>query len=68
MPKMEYSGQVLIKLVNTNTAPSTSNTIPSVPVTVLVKYRAAKIAANTSLMILSAEPMFFFIVNSFMVL
>ena len=52
-----------MKLVSTNTAARIINTSASVPLIKLVKYRTAIIAANINLMILSAEPMFFFISN-----
>lgn len=61
MPKMVYKGQKLTNEVKVNTAPNTNNTIPKVPVTVLLKYRKAKIAAIINLITLSAVPMFFFI-------
>ncbi|HSN61902.1 MAG TPA: hypothetical protein VLR49_13260 [Ferruginibacter sp.] len=62
IPKGRYNGQKPIKLVSTNTAPTTNKIMPNVPVIVFVKYNTAMIAAITNLNILSAEPMFFFIV------
>lgn len=59
-PTMAYSGQKLTRLVSTNTAPSTSRMVPASPVTVPVKYSAAKTMASTMRTILSVEPMFFF--------
>ena len=38
-PTNVYNGQKLTKLVTTNTAPSTTKTIPSIPVTVPLKYK-----------------------------
>ena len=38
-PIKVYNGQKLTKLVNTNTAPSTTKTIPTIPVTVPLKYK-----------------------------
>lgn len=63
MPKGRYNGQKPIALVRTNTPPSTKRTIPSVPEITLVKYNTAITAAINILMILSANPTFFFIVN-----
>jgi hypothetical protein len=60
-PISVYSGQKLMNEVNVNTPANTSNTIPNVPVTVLVKYSTANNAATISRMMRSAEPMFFFI-------
>ena len=48
-----------------NTAPNTSSTIPNVPVTVPEKYKNANIAAAINLIILSVDPMFFFIMFYF---
>lgn len=67
IPKGAYSGQKLIKLVNTKIPASTNRTIPSVPVMVSVKYKVATIAAMMTLIILSAAPMFFFIIVRFVV-
>ena len=59
-PNIVYSGQKLIRLVATNTPPNTRSTIPKVPVTVPVKYKAANTNAMTILATLSIVPMFFF--------
>jgi hypothetical protein len=64
-PTKVYRGQKLTRLVNTNTPASTSNIIPNVPVTVLVKYKTAITTANNSLTMRSALPIFFFIINYF---
>jgi len=64
-PNGAYSGQKLMKLVSTNTPANTNNTIPKVPVITFVKYSVTTIAAITNLIILSAVPMFFFILLSF---
>jgi hypothetical protein len=60
MPNGAYKGQKLTILVKTKTADRTIKTIPSVPVITLVKNKIAKITATTTLIIRSAEPMFFF--------
>ncbi len=62
IPKGAYSGQKLMKLVKTKTAERTISTIPKVPVNVPVKYNTLTIAAIITLIILSAEPIFFFII------
>ena len=61
MPNGAYNGQKLIKLVNRNTTLRIIKTKPSVPVIIFVKYKNAIIAAIITLVILSTEPMFFFI-------
>lgn len=61
IPNSVYKGQKLITVVTKKIPPNTSNIVPAVPVTVLVKYNAAKIAATIILITLSAMPMFFFI-------
>jgi len=61
-PKGKYNGQKLTKLVITKTAAKISKIIPKIPVTTLVKYKITKIAANKILIILSVDPMFFFII------
>lgn len=63
IPKGKYNGQKLIKEVSKNTAPNTSNTIPVVPDTVLVRYNTAKTMATRTLIMRSALPIFFFIIN-----
>jgi hypothetical protein len=62
MPRMVYRGQKLTKLVSRKTPAATNNTIPSVPEIVPVKYKTAITAAIIVLIILSAEPMFVFII------
>ncbi len=44
MPNGLYSGQKLMRLVNTKTPTKIKRTIPNVPVTVPVKYKTPKIA------------------------
>ena len=61
MPNGTYSGQKLMKLVSTNIAANTNNTMPKVPVITFVKYKMPTTTAIISLIILSEEPMFFFI-------
>ncbi len=63
IPKGKYNGQKLTTEVTKNTAPKTSNTIPAVPDTVLVKYNTAKTMATRTLIMRSALPIFFFITN-----
>lgn len=65
IPKMVYSGQKLIKLVAKNIPPRIKRINPSVPVTVPVKYKTANTAASNMRIVLSADPMFFFIVHCF---
>jgi hypothetical protein len=65
MPNMAYRGQKLMALVNANTPAKTNNTIPNVPPIVLVKYRMATKAATKSLTMISAVPMFFFMLILF---
>jgi hypothetical protein len=61
IPKGAYNGQKLIKLVRIKTTANVISTIPHVPLTVSVKNRVVKIAASTSRMMRSEEPMFAFI-------
>lgn len=61
-PTMAYSGQTLTRLVSTNTTPKITNTRPSVPVTVPVKYRTANTAAKRVRTARSMLPMFFFMI------
>ena len=56
-----------MKLVNKNIAANIISTMPKVPVMMCVKYKTVIIAAATSLITLSVDPMFFFIVNCFIV-
>ena len=65
IPNGLYNGQKLIKLVRANTMAITNNTIPKVPEMFSVKYNTAMTAATKSLMVLSAVPMFFFIIEVF---
>ena len=65
IPKGEYNGQKLTKLVRINMAPRTNKTIPTVPVTVPVKYNTAKMIATITLIVLSVLPIFFFIIICF---
>jgi hypothetical protein len=66
-PNGAYSGQKLMRLVNTKTPAKTRRIIPKVPLTVFVKYNTAKIAATINRTIRSALPMFFFITNFLLV-
>ncbi len=61
IPKGKYNGQKLIKLVSTNTLAKASNTIPNVPGITFVKNRIAMTAAIINRIILSAFPIFVFI-------
>lgn len=65
MPKIVYNGQKLIKLVKINTPDNTSRIIPSVPLITFVKKRVMITAEMTNLINLSAEDIFFFILNVF---
>lgn len=65
MPKNVYSGQKLMKLVNTNTMASTSSPIPKVPVSTPVKYSKAIAIAAQMRITRSVEPMFGFIRTAF---
>lgn len=60
IPRREYIGQELIKLVSTNTPAMIISTIPKVPEITFEKYRITTTTASKIRMILSAEPMFFF--------
>ncbi len=48
MPTIAYKGQKPTRLVSTNTAPNTNNTIPHVLITVPVKYNTANTIAAKS--------------------
>ena len=63
MPKGQYSGQKLIRLVRKKMPPKASKIMASVPVITLVRYNTAIATAINIRMILSALPMFFFIVS-----
>lgn len=65
MPKGRYNGQKPTRDVSTNTPPNTNRITPTVPVTVPVKYNAAKTAATTKRMILSVVPMLLFMMMLF---
>jgi len=54
-----------MKLVNTNITANAISKIPNVPVVVPEKYRINTAIAIIILMILSAEPMFFFMILNF---
>jgi len=64
-PTNVYNGQKLITDVAKKIPPSTTNTVPQVPATVPVKYNPAKTIARITRMILSAFPMFAFILKLF---
>jgi hypothetical protein len=61
MPKGAYNGQNETKEVNTKIPASASNTMPKVPETEPVKYKAAMMMAITTRTARSTLPMFFFI-------
>ena len=54
-----------MKLVSRNTIASTKSTIPRVPVITFPKYKPAMIKAMIVRIVLSAEPMFFFMIVCF---
>jgi hypothetical protein len=62
MPNGRYKGHQEAILVSRKMPARSNKTIPKIPVTVFVKYSKAKMAAITILMILSADPIFFFII------
>ena len=59
IPNKVYSGQKLIRLVNTKMVASESNTIPTVPLITPVKYKTATITPTDVLLNRSMLPMFF---------
>jgi hypothetical protein len=61
IPKGRYAGQMLTRLVSKKTTAAINKTRPNVPERMFVKYKTAITAAITNRIILSAEPMFFFI-------
>lgn len=63
IPKMEYKGQKLIKLVSVKTQAITKSTIPKVSVITLVKNKKNKIAEINNLITRSTDDMFFFIIH-----
>tara|TARA_Y100000589_G_scaffold332302_1_gene391501 strand:- start:58343 stop:58540 length:198 start_codon:yes stop_codon:yes gene_type:complete len=65
MPNNVYNGQKPTIAVSKNTMPSTSNTIPNVPVTTFPKYNPANTMAKIILTILSAVPTLCFIALKF---
>ena len=65
MPKGAYSGQKFTKLVNRKIPAAASSTIPKVPLITLVKKSTAMSAATATLIIRSADPIFFFMISVF---
>ena len=65
IPNGAYKGQNEIKLVKTKTPASTNNTMPKVPVITFIKNKVAITAAINTRMILSAPPIFAFIILCF---
>ena len=63
MPNGAYSGQKLIKLVNTKIKAKAPKTSATVPLMVLVKYKMTIITANVIRISLSVAPMFFFMIS-----
>lgn len=63
IPKGTYKGQKLIKLVAKKTPPKISKIKPKVPEIVPEKYKTAITIAIKLRMILSVEPIFFFIIK-----
>ncbi len=61
MPKGAYKGQNETNEVNTKIQAKASNTMPTVPETVPVKYKAAMMMARSTRTARSTLPMFFFI-------
>ena len=66
IPSGRYNGQKLIKLVSVNTAAKTNSTIPIVPYMIFVKNAIAITKASTKRIILSNEPIFFFMILFFL--
>jgi len=67
IPNAEYNGQKLIKLVIIKMIANAPNTSAIVPLMVLVKYSTTTIAANAIRIIVSVNPMFFFIVHFYLI-
>ena len=65
IPKIEYKGQKLIKLVAKKTPPITNKKTPNVPETTLVKNKIDMIIASSTRTILSILPIFFFMIPDF---
>ncbi len=61
IPTSAYNGQKLIRLVRRKTADKTISTMPRVPETVPVAYKAMAVMASTVRTMRSVIPMFFFI-------
>jgi len=64
-PNIAYNGQKLIRLVIAKTAANTTNTIPTVPVIISVKYNTVIRIAAKMRTTLSMVPTFFFIIFFF---
>jgi len=64
-PKTVYKGQKPMKLVSKNTTAKTPKTSAAVPSIALVKYKKPIIIAKIIREILSAEPMFVFMIIKF---
>ena len=67
MPNSEYNGQLPTKLVSKKIPAITMIVIPIAPDMTLVKYNIIAVAAKRNLIHLSAEPMFFFIIDYILV-
>ena len=65
IPKREYKGQKLKKLVTVNIPDKSNNTIPKVPLITFVKNKVTKIAEISNLIPLSTNDMFFFMILLF---
>lgn len=65
MPKGAYSGQKLMRLVNTKIPAKANKTMPKVPVMVSVKNKTPTIAAIINRITRSAVPIFFFMIKNF---
>jgi len=63
MPNGEYNGQKLKKLVIKKMIANAPRTKAKVPLIVLVKYKTAIATAIKERIILSVEPMFFFMIQ-----
>jgi hypothetical protein len=65
IPKGRYKGQKLIKLVKTNTAERTNNTIANVPEMTFPKNNPKTTNAIITRIARSMVPIFFFIITDF---
>lgn len=65
MPKGEYKGQKLIKLVRIKTAAKINKTIAIVPEITFVKYKLTIVIAKSTLTVLSIVPIFAFMFSIF---